>query len=205
MPNETNDVGWPERPDAPDGPALGGRLETVARGLMGAGSGGVLGLLVAGLLGAGNQSGQGISVAWMAALMLCFAAGVALLNLLQKKAAIPAAPRVLWGAVLTSVALLITLAVFLFQSLHIEAIIAKGGRVELPLSIWPVSRLALWVSLIAVVLGVVAAFLGWAEVSREEGRYSGRKWVATAMLAAAAWAGLALACYTVGYGFVFAG
>jgi len=182
-----------------EAPAPGEAMEKAARGLMGAASGGVMGLVVSGLLGLGRPTEGGASITGMLGLTVLFAAGMGILNGRQKRIGLPAPPRAVVGVMLTSAALLITQAVFLIQSAHMPAVTGGGGHMEL------LSRSGLWVSLILVGLGVVAALLGWAEMATQKGKYGGGKWVAMSILAASAWAGLALACYNIGYGFVFAG
>jgi len=177
-------------------------MEKLARALLGAGSGGVLGLLVSGLLGLGKPGAGALSLAILIGITMGTAVLVALLNLRQPPPAKPTAPRAAFSVVATASALLITLAVFLFQSAHIHALNSTGARVELPLSTWPISRAALLVSLAATGIGIMAAFLGWLEMAQDRERYGGSRMIAMAFLAAAAWAGLAFACYISGCGFV---
>ena len=177
-------------------------MEKVASGLLGGASGGVLGLLLSSFIRTGQHGRTPLAV--MAVLTLGLAIGMALLNLRQKQEPLPVAPRAVWGLALTAAALLIALAVFLFQSAYIH-MITGGGQVQHPLSIWPVSRVALGLSLFSVLSGVALAFLGLAEMTAKRGEYGGRKWVVMALLAAGAWAGLALACYSMGYGLAIIG
>jgi hypothetical protein len=177
-------------------------MERLARLLVGAASGGVMGLLVAGLLGLGKQTTGTMSIFGTVAVILGFAGVMGLLNLRGKQTETPA-PRCLLAVTLTSAALLITLLVFLIQSVQVQAITAQGGKVELPLSVWPVSRIALLLSLVLTVVGIVTSFLGWAQAAREPLKYKAGKWVAMSLLTGGAWIGLAVACYGMGYGFVF--
>jgi hypothetical protein len=177
-------------------------MERVARTSMGAASGGVLGLLASGLLGMGRQGGN-TPVLWTVLLTVVFAAAMAWLNQRVSRPAEPAPPRAVLGVIFTSGALLLTLAVFLTQSVHIELLMGSGAKVDLPLSIWPVSRAALLVSVFATVVGVLVALIGWIESAR--GKSKAGNWVAMSLLAAGAWGGLAMAVYATGHGIVFGG
>ncbi len=182
-------------------PAPPARMETIARALMGAGSGGVLGLMLSGF--AGRFAGQGLSAVWTVVLTALFAGLLAWLNMRDRQP-LPAAPPASLGVALTSGALLLTLAVFLAQSTFVQTLLARGEPVRTPLPIWPVSQAALLLSLVLAAAGMVATFLGWAQSSRQKGKYLTGKWVGMAILSAGAWAALALACYVTGYGFDFA-
>ena len=182
--------------------AAAGRLEKPARALLGAASGGLMGLLVAGLIGMGKPTPEGPAVGQTLAIAAGLAALMALLNLRQKPGEKPTAPRVNLAVTLSASALLLAQVIFFFQAAHIQGLRAGGGQVQLPLSIWPVAKVALLLSAVLAGLGVLAAFLGWAELAGERGRYGGGKGVAMALLSGAAWAGLALACYAMGYGLV---
>ncbi|MBI3666675.1 MAG: hypothetical protein HY236_10710 [Acidobacteria bacterium] len=138
----------------------------------------------------------------MVLITVALAVLMAVLNVHQKPGAKPTAPRVALAVLLTSTALLIAQGVFLLQASHIQGIRAGGGRVQLPLSIWPVSRLGLLLSMVLAGLGVLLAFFGWAEMRREREKYGGGRGVAMAVLSGTAWAGLALVCYAMGYGLV---
>ena len=182
-----------------------GMMERAANALLGAASGGILGLLISGLVGMILRTEQGSPMALTAGVTVLLAVLMAAGNARQKQVLPPVVPRAVWGVLLTSVALLITLAVFLFQSAYIQSVTSAGARVQLPLPIWPVSRIALLVSLCSILLGLVSAVAGWAELAAKLGEYTGGKWVAMSVLVAGAWAGLALICYVMGYGFTFLG
>lgn len=179
------------------------RLDRVARALTGAGSGGVLGLLLAGIAG---WLGRGtLTVGWTSLALVGMAAAMGWLNARGPASTPPAAPRALVGMALTAGALLIVLAVYLGQSFHVQGLTAAGKAVNLPLAIWPVSRAALLLSVLAAGAGSLAALLGWAEAARSDGEYTAGRPAMLALLSAGAWAGLALAVYSTGAGLVFAG
>ena len=182
-------------------PAPPARMETLARALMGAGSGGVLGLMVAGF--ASRLTGRDLTAVWTVALTALFAVLLAWLNMRDRQP-LPAAPPSSLGVALTAAALVLTLAVFLTQSTYVQTRLGRGEQVRTPLPIWPVSQAVLMLSLVLAVAGMVATFLGWAQSTRQKGRYLTGKWVAMAILSAGAWAALALACYVTGHGFDFA-
>jgi hypothetical protein len=196
-----DDVLGPEPPEPPPAGPPAIVLRTAAA-LLGASSGGVLGLLVATLLGGVWPSPQGMPVPVTASLAVFLAIAMALVNLRQPSPAQPIVPRAAWAVVLNSLALLLTLGVFLFQSAYLQGLNAAGQRAELPLPIWPASRAALIVALALIVLGVVSMLIGWIEVATRRG-YTGAKWLAQALLIGGAWAGLGLVCYITGYGLRF--
>ncbi len=182
-----------------------GRLERAARAMIGAASGGVLGLIVAGLLGLGRRiTGTGAMLGTVGVVVVC-AAAMAVLNLRGRRDMEPAPPRGAFGVILSAAGLLLTLVVFLAQSTYIQMLAARGEKTELPLPIWPMSRLALIVSLIAAIVGVIAAFMGWIQGMRTPGIQRPGRWVAMALLAAGAWLGIALAVYATGRGLIFGG
>lgn len=180
--------------------ASGAGLQGAGAAMLGAASGGVLGLLAAGALGMIYKTDQGPPVALTGGLSIFLAAVMGMLAARQKPQQPPPAPRAVWGVMLTSGALLMTLTVFLFQTAYVQRLHAAGEQVVLPLAIWPVSRAALQLSLVCVLLGVLAALAGWAEIVTKRGQYGG-KWIAISVLAGGAWAGLALICYFMGRGF----
>jgi hypothetical protein len=177
-------------------------VEWTANLLLGAGSGGLMGLLIAGVIGI-RHGPDGAPLAVTLLLTAGLAAIMAFLSVRQEPPARPVAPRVAWGVLLTGAALVIALAVYLFQGAYIQSVRGSGGRAEPPLPIWPVSRAALGASLVSLLAGLAAALLGWAELAANRERYGGGKWVALSVLAAGAWLALALACYVIGYGFTF--
>ena len=184
--------------------APGRVMERVAAALLGAASGAVLGLLVAGLLGMVRQGGSA-PIALTVGLTIFLAVGMAAVNLHQKQPEQPVSERAVWGVALTAVALLIALAVLLLQSAYIQGATSAGRPVQHPLEVWPVSRAALWASLILVLLGIVSSLWSLVELAARRGASGSGKWVAMAVLAGGASAGLALICYIMGYGFTFVG
>ncbi|HYM12523.1 MAG TPA: hypothetical protein VEU62_17430 [Bryobacterales bacterium] len=192
-----------ETTEALNAGVAGRGVERTAVALLGAASGGVLGLLAAGFLARLRHSGQDMSIAVTAGLSVLLAAGMAAVNLRQKPAPLPVAPRIAWGTLLAAAALLLTLAVFLFQGAYVQGVASSGGQIHLPLPIWPISRAALLASLALVLAGVLAGLAGLGQLSAQRGRYSGGKWVAMSVLLGAAWAGLGLACYIMACGITF--
>ncbi|MBI3694149.1 MAG: hypothetical protein HY238_04835 [Acidobacteria bacterium] len=182
--------------------APGRGMERVGAALLGAASGGVLGVLVAGLLGM-VRGGGSPPIALTAGLAVFLAVGMAAMNLHQKQPEQPVSPRAVWCVALTAVALLITLGVFLLQSAYVQGATKAGRPVHYPLEVWPISRVALWTSLAAVLLGVVSSLWSLLELAARRGAPGSGKWVAMAVLAGGAWVGLALICYIMGYGFTF--
>jgi hypothetical protein len=178
-------------------------VERAAVALLGAASGGVLGLLAAGFVARLRHSGQDMSIAVTAGLSILLAAGMAAVNLRQKPSAVPVAPRIAWGTLLSAAALLLTLAVFLFQGAYVQGITSGGGQIHLPLAIWPISRAVLLASLALVLVGVMAGLAGLGQLSAQRGRYSGGKWIAMSLLLGAAWVGLGFACYIMACGITF--
>jgi hypothetical protein len=185
--------------ESPEPLAADRTKEQIANGLIGAVSGGLLGLMVAGFLGSRFEPGLP-SVAMTGIFMLGLGALVAMANLRGKQSVQPVAPRAVWGVLLTGSAVVIVLADYLFEAAYSAA---SGGAatVKPPLSIWPICRLLLQISLATLVCGIVAAFAGLSEISESRNRYTGKKWVALSVLASGAWMVLAFACYVAGHGF----
>jgi len=168
-------------------------METAARALLGAASGGIFGLLIGGMAGA--TAGRTVM------LMAVLGAAVGAANVRRKATDQPAAPRAALAAIVAAIALLTTLGVYMGQALYIESQNTRGVKVTLPLPIWPTSAKVLWVAVFLAILGGLLALLGWVEVARERGRYSGGRWVALAILAGVSTVGLAASCYLMGHGF----
>ena len=168
------------------------KMQKAARALMGAASGSVLGLLLSGFFGLGSQTGAGVSIAIMVGLAVVLAIGMAMLNLRQKPAVQPVAPRIVLAGILTPAALLITVVVFLFRSAYIRTSTGSEGQIPLASPL----RGALWVSLFLAAVGIFAALVGWTELRRQPGRYSGGRWIAVAILTGGACAVLVLAYLT---------
>lgn len=185
--------------EALDGPVDRSR-EQLANGLIGGVSGGLMGLIVGGFIG--SRLGPGLlSIAITMILTIALGIVVAMVNVQSKLPAQPVAPRAVWGVLLTGVALLIVLAVYLLEAAYAAVLRSDGQSVKLPLAIWPACRTALMASLVALVSGFAAALAGWSQVSENKGKYTGNKWLALSILASGAWLVLAFACYVAGYGF----
>ena len=178
-------------------------MDQAARALIGAASGGVLGVLLAGIAGLGRRfTGPGAMAAMVATVVAC-AAAMAVVNLRSTKGDAPPGPRSAWGVTLSATALLLTLVLFMAQSLYIQILTGEGQAVEAPLAIWPVSRVALMAAALLVAAGLLAALLGWIQGIRSPGVSRAGRWMAMAVLAAGAWAGVALMVVASGRGLVF--
>ena len=173
--------------------------------MIGASSGGVLGLLLAGLLGLGQRFTGTVAMVGTVLVIGGCALALAMVNLRGKPEEGPSASRALYGVVLTSGGLLLTLLAFLVQSVYIQILTGRGAKTQPPLAIWPFSRILLVISLLAAAAGVAAALLGAIQSSRLPERPRAGRWVAMSLLTAGAWVGLALAVYATGYGLVFGG
>ncbi len=189
-------------PDEPPPAATPPIVLRAATALLGAGSGGVLGMLTATLVGAVWPGARGTPVPVTAGLVVFLAIAMAMVNLRQPPPPPSLVPRAAWAVVFNSLALLLTLGVFLFQSAYIQGTNASGTPVRLPLPVWPMAQAALVAALALVILGLASAIIAWIEVATL-GCSTGAKWLAHSLLIGGAWLGLALVCYVMGHGLAF--
>jgi hypothetical protein len=200
QPPETDD----RLDDESDVGTAGPATERLARMLLGAGSGGVLGLVLSGLLGTAFEGGN-VPFWLLTMFVLLLGAGMAVLNGRRREAGRPAPPRAIWAAVAAASSLLVTEGVYLLQAGSISSLAARGGAVTLPLPVWPVASIGLWIAAFLAGGGILLALLGWADAARERGKYAAGRWVAHALLASGGTLGLGLACYVMGNGMSFGG
>ena len=190
--------------DDADVEAAGPGTLRFARMLLGAGSGGVLGLMLSSLLGTAFESGN-VPFWLLAVLVILLGAGMAVLNGRRREVGRPAPPRAIWAAVASASSLLLTEGVYLLQAGSITLLTAHSGTVTLPLPVWPVASMGLWIAAFLALGSFLLAMLGWADAARERGKYAAGRWVAHALLTSGGTLGLGLACYLMGNGLSFGG
>lgn len=114
---------------------------------------------------------------------------------------LPAAPRIVWGALFCGSGLIVSLVVLVGQSLHAQL----SGTSGPPLPIWPLTSKFLWIAGALAFVGGTTSLLGLHFQRRHREEFGGARLAAMAILASWSTLALILLCYFTGHGFPLGG